>query len=127
MKNRLQHTPAEILASEKKDDKPRMLLHEDRRLLVNAFKLVALNAERLLAMRLNKYYKQSKDVLSVFRSLFHLPGHIDYISSERIEVRLARPQPEKLARALDSLLEELNRDQLKMFDSGPMLHFSLVS
>jgi transposase len=127
LKNRLRHTPAEILASEQKDAKPRMLLHEDRRLLVNAFKLIALNAERLLAMRLNKYYQQSKDVLSVFRSLLHLPGHIDYISTERLEVRLARPQPEKLARALESLLEELNRDQLKMFDSGPMLHFSLVS
>jgi hypothetical protein len=127
LKNRLQHTPAEILASEQKDAKPRMLLHEDRRLLVNAFKLIALNAERLLAMRLNKYYQQSKDVLSVFRSLLHLPGHIDYISTERIEVRLERPQPERLARAMESLLEELNRDKLKMFDSGPMLYFSLVS
>ena len=104
-----------------------MLLNEDRRLLVNAFKLIALNAERLLAMRFNKYYKQSKDVLSVFRSLFHLPGYIDYISSGRVEVRLERPKPEKLARALESLLEELNRDKLKMFDSGPRLHFSLVS
>ncbi len=127
LKNRLRHTPAEILASEQKDAKPRMLLHEDRRLLVNAFKLIALNAERLLAMRFNKYYQQSKDVLSVFRSLLHLPGHIDYISTQRLEVRLARPQPQKLARALETLLEELNRDQVKMFDSGPMLHFSLVS
>jgi len=127
LKNRLRHTPAEILASEQKDAKPRMLLHEDRRLLVNAFKLIALNAERLLAMRFNKYYQQSKDVLSVFRSLLHLPGHIDYISTQQLEVRLARPQPEKLARALETLLEELNRDQVKMFNSGPMLHFSLVS
>jgi hypothetical protein len=127
LKNRLQHTPAEILVSEQKDAKPRMLLHEDRRLLVNAFKLIALNAERLLAMRLNKYYKQPKDVLSVFRSLLHLPGHIDYISTERLEVRLARPQPEKLARALESLLEELNTDNPTMFDAGPTLHFNLES
>jgi hypothetical protein len=127
LENRLRHTPAEIMASEHKDAKPRMLLHEDRRLLVNAFKLIALNAERLLAMRLNTYYKQSKDVLSVFRSLLHLPGHIDYISSERLEVHLDRPQPEKLARALESLLDELNRDQLKMFDAGPTLNFSLES
>jgi transposase/uncharacterized coiled-coil protein SlyX len=127
LKNRLQHTPAEILASEQKDAKPRMLLNEDRRLLVNAFKLIALNAEKLLALRFNKHYQQSKDVLSVFRSLLHLPGHIDYISTQQLEVRLARPQPEKLARALESLLEELNRDQLKMFDAGPTLNFSLES
>jgi hypothetical protein len=127
LKNRLQHTPAEILASEHKDAKPRMLLNEDRRLLVNAFKLIALNAEKLLAMRFNKHYQQSKDVLSVFRSLLHLPGRIDYISTQRLEVRLARPQPEKLARALESLLEELNSDQLKMFDAGPTLNFSLES
>jgi transposase len=127
LRNRLQHTPAEILASEQKDAKPRMLLNEDRRLLVNALKLVALNAERLLAIQLNKYYQQSKDVLSVFRSLLHLPGRIDYSSTNRLEVRLDRPQPEKLASALESLLEELNKDKLEMFVSGPRLHFSLAS
>ncbi len=47
LENRLRHTPAKISAQ--KVDRTRMLLREDRRLIVNALKLAAANAERMLA------------------------------------------------------------------------------
>jgi hypothetical protein len=127
LQTRLNHTPAMIPLSELKDKGKRELLKEDRRLLVNALKLAAYNAERLLALQFNRYYQQDKDVLSIFRSLFQLPGRIVSVSEDRLEILLERPTPEKVARALESLLEELNEQRPTMFDAGPLLVYRVAS
>ena len=123
LENRLRHTPAQLSSSEL--NSKRALLKEDRRLIVNALKLVACNAERVLALQFNRHYQQDKDVFSVFRALFHLSGTVERRSEEVLEVRLQRPEPAKVAQALEVLLQELNAERPRMLGDGPVLQFSL--
>ena len=123
LENRLRRTPGQISA--KAADKTRSLLREDRRLVVNALKIAALNAEKLLVHRFDQTYKQPKDVFSVFRSLLHLPGHIRALDPDCLEVRLDRPDSEKIAHALEELLTDINRDPPRMFGDGPTLRFTV--
>jgi len=106
--------------------KTRSLLREDRRLVVNTLKLVAANAERLIALRFRQHYDAPKDVFSIFRSLLHLPGTVRASEADRLEVRLRRPDSPKIAHALDALLRDLNQDQARLLGDGPILHFILA-
>jgi len=121
LENRLRRTPGQISAMAA--DKTRSLLREDRRLVVNALKIAALNAEKLLVRRFDETYKQPKDVFSVFRSLLHLPGHIRALGPNCLEVRLDRPDSEKIAHALEELLTDINQDPPRMLGDGPTLRF----
>jgi hypothetical protein len=124
LNNRLRHTPAKISA--KKVDKQRVLLREDRRLLVNAIKLVTANAERMLVARFNRVYQNPKDAFSIFRGLLQSPGVIRFTGPDQVEVILKRPDSAKVAQALQSLLKQLNAEQPRMLVSGPILTFSLA-
>lgn len=123
LENRLRHTPGMISAQ--KADKQRSLLREDRRLLVNALKLVTANAERMLALRFDRVYRCPKDARSIFRSLLQLPGIVRPAGSDRLEVILQTPDSEKTASALATLLADLNAQQSRMFANGPVLTFRL--
>ena len=125
LENRLRHTPAKVPAE--RVDKKRVLLREERRIVVNALKLAALNAERLLALRFNQHFKRSKDVFSVFRSLFHLPGVVRRTAQDRLEVELARPDSPRVAAALHALLDEVNADQPRFLAEGPRMSFPLAA
>ncbi len=125
LNNRRRNTPAKVKATELGPKAQRFLLKEDRRLLVTSLKLVAHNAERLLAMQFDRHYQQRKDVLSIFRALFHLSGTLIRRSPQRIEVTLERPSPEKVARALAALLAEINQEPPCLLGNGPVLHFRL--
>ena len=74
LQNRLRHTPGQVDAAEV--GKTRSSLREDRRLVVNALKLAAANAEQLVALRFRQYYQAPNDVFSIFRGLLHLPGTV---------------------------------------------------
>ena len=124
LENRLRHTPGQISAQ--RVDKQRVLLHQDRRLLVNALKLVTANAEKMLALRFNRVYECSKDALSIFRGLLHLPGIVRRAGPDRIDVDLERPALDKVAIALQKLLTELNIQQSRMLATGPILVFRLT-
>lgn len=123
LENRLRHTPGQISAEHV--GKTRSLLREDRRLVINALKIVACNAERLLVRRFDEAYEQPKDAFSVFRALLHLPGHICAAGPANLDVRLQRPDSEKTARALEVLLADINQDPPRMLGDGPRLRFSL--
>lgn len=123
LENRLQHTPWQISAE--KVNKTRSLLREDRRLVINALKIAACNAEKILVRRFDQAYNCPKDAFSVFRALLHLPGHVHASSPHSVEVRLQRPDSEKVARALDRLLADINQDPPPMLGEGPLLRFSL--
>lgn len=123
LENRLQRTPGQISAEQV--DKTRSLLREDRRLVINALKIAACNAERLLVRRFDETYEQPKDAFSVFRALLHLPGHIRAVGPDDAEVRLQRPDSEKVARALEALLADITQDPPRMLGEGPRLRFSL--
>lgn len=124
LENRLRHTPGRISAQ--KVDKQRMLLREDRRLLINVLKLVAANAERMVALRFDRAYQCPKDARSIFRALLHLPGLVRSAGSNHLEVILDRPSSAKVARALETLLADLNAQSPKMLATGPTLTFRLV-
>lgn len=124
LQSRLRHTPAQIDAAEA--GKTRSLLRDDRRLVVNTLKLVAANAERLVALRFHQYYKAPNDVFSIFRGLLHLPGTVRSTEADRLEVCLQRPDSPKIAHALEALLRDLNQDQARLLGDGPILHFTLA-
>ncbi len=123
LENRLKRTPGQLSAAEL--GKTRSLLREDRRLLVNTLKVAACNAEKDLARRFNRAYDQPKDALSVFRALLHLPGSVTLKGPDRLEVRLQRPDSDKVACALDALLADINHDPPRILGNGLRLHFSL--
>ena len=123
LENRLQRTPGQISAEQV--DKTRSLLREDRRLVINALKIAACNAERLLVRRFDESYEQPKDAFSVFRALLHLPGHVCADGPDNVEVRLQRPDSDKVARALEALLIDINQDPPRMLGDGPRLRFNL--
>ncbi len=123
LENRLRRTPGQISAEQV--DKARSLLREDRRLVINALKIVACNAERLLVRRFDEAYEQPKDAFSVFRALLHLPGHICAAGAGNLEVCLHRPDSEKVAHALEALLADINQDPPRMLGAGPRLRFTL--
>lgn len=125
LQNRLQRTPAQISADAA--GKTRSLLREDRRLLINTLKIAACNAEKDLVRRFNQAYEQPKDAFSVFRALLHLPGTIHADGPDQLRVRLQRPDSEKVARALEILLADINHDAPRMLGHGPRLTFSLAS
>lgn len=124
VENRLRHTPSQISAQQA--GKTRALLHEDRRLLVNALKLTAANAERMLALQFDRFYQNPKDVFSIFRGLLQLPGVVRSAGPDHLDVLLQRPDSPKVAEALAMLLLELNHQTPRMLDGGPALTFHLL-
>ena len=73
-----------------------MLLREDRRLIVNALKLAAVNAERMLARWFDEAYQCPKDAFSVFRALLQLPGEMRPVTADHLGVHLQRPDSRRL-------------------------------
>ncbi len=123
LENRLRHTPGRVSAAQV--DRTRALLREDRRLIVNALKIAAGNAERMLALPFDQSYQRPQDAFSIFRALLHLPGHVTVAGLDRLQVSLHRPDSEKVARALENLLVDLNREQPRLLGNGPILTFCL--
>jgi hypothetical protein len=123
LENRLKRTPSQISAE--KAGRTRSILREDHRLVINALKIAACNAEKLLVRRFDRAYEQPKDAFSVFRSLLQLPGHLRATALGNVEVHLQRPHSEKVARALEVLLTDINQNSPRMLGDGPILRFSL--
>jgi hypothetical protein len=124
VENRLRHTPSQLSAQQA--GKTRALLHEDRRLLVNALKLAAANAERMLALHFDRFYQNPKDAFSIFRGLLQLPGLVRSAGPDHVDVLMQRPDSPKVAEALASLLRDLNNQAPRMLDGGPTLAFHLL-
>jgi hypothetical protein len=124
VENRLRHTPGQISAQQA--GKTRALLHEDRRLLVNALKLTAANTERMLALQFDRFYQNPKDAFSIFRGLLQLPGVVRSAGPDHLEVFLQRPDSPKVAEALAMLLVDLNYQTPRMLDGGAALSFHLL-
>lgn len=125
LEHRLQRTPSQISAEHA--GRTRSILREDRRLVINALKIAACNAEKLMVRRFDQAYEQPKDAFSVFRALLQLPGHVRATDPDHVEVHLQRPDSEKVARALDVLLTDINQNPPRMLGDGPLLRFSLAN
>lgn len=123
---RLAKTPAKVPLNRIKD-KPMMAIQRtDRRNMVNAIKLAAYNAERLLARKFFRHYRDMRDWLTIFRSLFHLSGSITY-EDDRVLVVLDAPDRPHIRRALEATIRELNPLEGRLFGTGPRLVFALKS
>ena len=95
--------------------------------LVNAIKIATYNAERLLARRFFKHYKDPRDWLTFFRSILQLPGTIANRSTDEIVVELRPPDEPKVRHALALTLAELNALGGRTFGDGQRLTFALKS
>ena len=123
LENRLRHTPGRISAAQV--GRTRALLREDRRLIVNALKIAVDNAEQMLARRFDQSYQHPQDARSVLRGLLQLPGQVTASAPDRLDVRLHRPDSDKVARALENVLADLNRERPRLLGNGPILTFYL--
>ena len=127
LENRLAHTPAKVPANELTGKKYRATMRTERRNLVNAIKIATYNAERLLARRFFKHYKNPRDWLTIFRSILQLPGTITNKSSGEIVVELSPPDQPKVRHALALMLVELNALEARTFGNAQRLTFALRS
>ena len=127
LENRLAHTPTKVPASELTGKTYRATMRTERRNLVNAIKIATYNAERLLARRFFKHYKDPRDWLTFFRSILQLPGTITNRSTDEIVVELRPPDEPKVRHALALMLAELNALGGRTFGDGQRLTFALKS
>ncbi len=107
LEHRLERTPSHIAATTA--GRTRSILREDQRLVINAVKIAACNVEKVPVRRFDHAYEQQKDAFSVFRSLLQLPDHVCATDAHHVNVHLQRPDSEKVARALNILLTDVNR------------------
>ena len=64
--------------------------------------------------------------IGIFRGLLQLPGIVRRLGPDCVEIVLERPDSDKVANALETLLTELNTQQPRMLASGPILVFRLT-
>lgn len=127
LKNRLRHTPARLPKTELDPKARRATLKTDRRNLVNVIKIATSNAERLMARQFNETYQDSRDYLTIFRSLFHQPGTISRMPDGSLRVEIHSPSDPKVSHALGVLIQNINEKNPKLFGHGPKLMFDLVT
>lgn len=124
--NRLAQIPAKVPLKEIKEKPVQAIQRTDRRNMVNAIKLATYNAERLLARKFFRHYRDPRDWLTIFRSLFHLSGSITY-HDNKVLVELDAPDRPHIRQALDATIQELNLMEARLFGTGPKLVFALKS
>jgi hypothetical protein len=126
LENRLAQMPAKVPLKDIKDKPLRAFQRTDRRNMVNAIKLATYNAERLLARKFFRHYRDLRDWLTIFRSFFHLSGSIRY-EEDRVLVELHAPDRPHIRQALEATIQELNPMESRLFGTGPKLVFALKS
>jgi transposase len=126
LESRLAQTPAKIPLNQIKDKPMQAIQRTDRRNMVNAIKLATYNAERLLARKFFRHYRDLRDWLTMFRSFFHLSGSITY-QDDRVLVELDAPDRPHIRQALEATIQELNLMESRLFGTGPKLVFALTS
>jgi transposase len=126
LENRLAQTPAKIRLREIKERPQQAIQRTDRRNMVNAIKLATYNGERLLARKFFLHYRDPRDWLTIFRSLFHLSGSITY-EEDTVLVELEAPDRPNVRQALEATIQELNPMESRLFGTGPRLVFSVKS
>jgi transposase len=126
LESRLARTPAKIPLNQIKDKPMQAIQRTDRRNMVNAIKLATYNAERLLARKFFRHYRDLRDWLTMFRSFFHLSGSITY-QDDRVLVELDAPDRPHIRQALEATIQELNLMESRLFGTGPKLVFALTS
>jgi transposase len=126
LENRMAQTAAKIRLRDIKEKPQQAIQRTDRRNMVNAIKLATYNAERLLARKFFLHYRDPRDWLTIFRSLFHLSGSITY-EKDTVLVELEAPDRANVRQALEATIQGLNPMGSRLFGTGPRLVFSVKS
>lgn len=126
LENRLARMPAKVPLRDIRERPLQAIQRTDRRNMVNAIKLATYNAERLLARKFFRHYRDLRDWLTIFRSFFHLSGSITY-REDMVFVELDAPDRPHIRQALDTTIQELNPMESRLFGTGPKLVFALKS
>ena len=124
LENRLAQTPAKVPLKDIQQKPQLAIQRTDRRNMVNAIKLATYNAERLLARKFFRHYRDLRDWLTIFRSFFHLSGSITY-QGDTVLVELNPPDRPHIRQALEATIQELNPMESRLFGTGPKLLFAL--
>lgn len=96
----------------------------ERRALQMVTRMLAYNAELDLARKLNTYLGDDDEYRGITRNLLHLGGTIGF-RPHAITVKLDRPDPPRLARALWLLIEEINLRSPRLSGDGRTITFVL--
>jgi hypothetical protein len=112
-KTALKAIPAELPANEINPTATRATPRSERRHLQMVLRLLAYNAETVLARRLNTYLTDPDEYRAITRHLLHQSGNIHYTPTG-ITVTLDPPNQPRVARALTLLADELNQTTTRM-------------
>lgn len=126
LEQRWKQTPAKVPAATLTGSATRTTMNTDRRNLVNAIKITTYNAERWLARRFFRHYKDPRDWVTIFRSVLQLSGRVSVDGADSLRVALRPPDQPRVRRALEAMLEEINRMEGRLFGEGPTLTFVLA-
>ncbi|MCR4340282.1 MAG: helix-turn-helix domain-containing protein [Gemmatimonadaceae bacterium] len=127
LEQRWKQTPAKVPAATLTGSATRATMNTDRRNLVNAIKIATYNAERWLARRFFKHYQDPRDWLTIFRSVLQLSGRVTGDGTDGLRVALRPPDQPRVRRALEAMLEEINRTDGRLFGDGPKLTFVVAA
>jgi hypothetical protein len=127
LEQRWKQTPAKVPAATLTGSATRATMNTDRRNLVNAIKIATYNAERWLARRFFRHYKDPRDWLTIFRSVLQLSGRVTGDGTDGLRVALRPPDQPRVRRALEAMLEEINRTDGRLFGDGPKLTFAVAA
>lgn len=127
LEQRWKQTPAKVPAATLTGSATRVTMNTDRRNLVNAIKIATYNAERWLARRFFRHYTDPRDWLTIFRSILQLSGRVTGDGTNGLRVALRPPDQPRVRRALEAMLEEINRTDSRLFGDGPTLTFVVAA
>jgi hypothetical protein len=107
--SRLHELPARVPLSSLA--KPREMIHLEPKLVTEAVKVAAYNAQAWLADRLVCHYPHPGDLHDLLRSFAQLPGTVTRQPDGTLRIRLDPPDIPLCARALQGLCDDLNQLQ----------------
>lgn len=116
--------PAKIPASQLGDNRPREILCQEKKVLVDSLKLMAYNAEEWLLDILTKEYKDYRDFRRVLLLILKQQGTIQRVDG-RILIRINSLHNPRYQRTTGYLCDEMNRMRIPAPSGKGTIHFEV--
>lgn len=116
--------PITIPASQLGDSRPREILDQEKKMLVDSIKLFAYNTEEWLLDILSKKYTDYRDFRRVLLLILKQPGTIQRID-DRIVIRLHSLHNPRFQRTAIYLADEINQMKIPAPSGKGILHFEV--
>jgi hypothetical protein len=116
--------PAKIPASQNGDDRPREILFQEKKILVDSLKLMAYNAEEWLLDILIKKYRDHRDFRKVLMIILKQPGTIQRINGCLL-IRINSLHNPRFQRTAGYLCEEMNRMKIPAPSGQGIIQFEV--